>query len=62
MQGKDENPMRVVVDSKARTPENADFLVKGEGKRLIVVAEMHLRSELRGYVGRRKCLSAALSG
>ncbi|MCW3132612.1 MAG: 2,5-diamino-6-(ribosylamino)-4(3H)-pyrimidinone 5'-phosphate reductase [Candidatus Methanospirare jalkutatii] len=39
MQGKDENPMRVVVDSKARTPENADFLVKGEGKRLIVVAE-----------------------
>jgi len=39
MQGKEENPMRVVVDSRARTPENADFLVKGEGKRLIAVAE-----------------------
>jgi len=37
--GKDENPMRIVVDSRARTPENADLLVKGEGRRLIVVSE-----------------------
>ncbi len=31
--GKDENPIRVVVDSAARTPLDADILHKGTGKR-----------------------------
>jgi 2,5-diamino-6-(ribosylamino)-4(3H)-pyrimidinone 5'-phosphate reductase len=37
--GKDENPARVVVDSKARTPVDADIFKKGEGKRIILVSE-----------------------
>jgi 2,5-diamino-6-(ribosylamino)-4(3H)-pyrimidinone 5'-phosphate reductase len=37
--GKDENPTRVVVDSKARTPVDADIFKKGEGKRIILVSE-----------------------
>jgi 2,5-diamino-6-(ribosylamino)-4(3H)-pyrimidinone 5'-phosphate reductase len=36
--GKDENPIRVVVDSRARTPVDADLLHKGEGKRIIAVS------------------------
>jgi 2,5-diamino-6-(ribosylamino)-4(3H)-pyrimidinone 5'-phosphate reductase len=31
--GLDENPARIVVDSHARTPQNADILVKGKGRR-----------------------------
>ncbi|WP_340819449.1 2,5-diamino-6-(ribosylamino)-4(3H)-pyrimidinone 5'-phosphate reductase [Methanolobus sp. WCC4] len=37
--GLDENPARVIVDSKARTPVDADIFKKGEGKRIILVAE-----------------------
>lgn len=37
--GKEENPMRVVVDSTARTPLEAEFLHKGEGKRIIAVSQ-----------------------
>ncbi|TQD26651.1 2,5-diamino-6-(ribosylamino)-4(3H)-pyrimidinone 5'-phosphate reductase [Methanolobus vulcani] len=37
--GKDENPARVVVDSKARTPVDADIFKKGEGKRIILISE-----------------------
>jgi len=37
--GKDENPLRIVVDSKARTPVDAAILNKGEGKRIIAVSE-----------------------
>jgi len=33
-----ENPIRVVIDSKARTPINADIFIKGEGQRIIVVS------------------------
>ncbi len=33
--GMDENPVRVVVDSKARTPLNASVLHKGPGRRVI---------------------------
>jgi 2,5-diamino-6-(ribosylamino)-4(3H)-pyrimidinone 5'-phosphate reductase len=34
-QGKDENPVRVVVDSRGRTPPDAAILHKGPGKRVI---------------------------
>lgn len=34
-----ENPVRIVVDSMARTPMDADIFKKGEGKRIIAVSE-----------------------
>lgn len=37
-QGLDENPVRIVVDSMARTPIDADIFKKGAGKRIIVVS------------------------
>ena len=36
--GQDENPVRVVVDSRGRTPVEAAVLNKGPGKRIIAVA------------------------
>jgi len=36
--GKDENPIRIVVDSLARTPVDADILRKGAGRRVILVS------------------------
>lgn len=36
--GLEENPARIVVDSKARTPLDADILIKGEGVRIIIVS------------------------
>ncbi|HTY91522.1 MAG TPA: 2,5-diamino-6-(ribosylamino)-4(3H)-pyrimidinone 5'-phosphate reductase [Methanocella sp.] len=38
-QGKDENPVRIVVDSKARIPLTADVFKKGVGKRIVVVSK-----------------------
>ncbi len=37
--GKDENPARIVVDSKARIPLTADVFKKGVGKRIVVVSK-----------------------
>jgi 2,5-diamino-6-(ribosylamino)-4(3H)-pyrimidinone 5'-phosphate reductase len=37
--GLDENPVRIVVDSKARIPTDADIFRKGAGKRIIAVSE-----------------------
>lgn len=36
--GKSENPVRIIVDSKARTPLDADIFKKGEGERIIAVS------------------------
>ncbi|MDP2217526.1 MAG: 2,5-diamino-6-(ribosylamino)-4(3H)-pyrimidinone 5'-phosphate reductase [Methanolobus sp.] len=36
--GLEENPARIVVDSKARIPLDSDIFIKGEGKRIIVVS------------------------
>src|SRR5665647_1721050 len=36
--GKSENPVRIIVDSAARTPLDADIFKKGEGIRIIVVS------------------------
>ncbi len=38
--GLSENPVRIVVDSMARTPLDADIFKKGEGKRIIAVSEI----------------------
>lgn len=37
--GLDENPVRIVVDSKARIPADADIFRKGSGKRIIAVSK-----------------------
>ncbi len=37
--GLDENPVRIIVDSKGRTPIDADIFKKGKGRRIIVVSE-----------------------
>lgn len=37
-QGKDENPIRIVADSLARTPADADILMNGAGRRIILVS------------------------
>ncbi|WNY28220.1 2,5-diamino-6-ribosylamino-4(3H)-pyrimidinone 5'-phosphate reductase [Methanimicrococcus stummii] len=37
--GRDENPIRIIVDSKARTPTDADIFKKGKGRKIIVVSE-----------------------
>lgn len=39
MRRADENPVRIVLDSDAKTPLTADILRKGEGKRIIAVSE-----------------------
>lgn len=36
--GLDENPIRVIIDSTARVPLDADIFKKGEGRRVIVVS------------------------
>lgn len=36
--GLDENPLRIVIDSTGRTPENSEILHKGEGQRVIAVS------------------------
>ena len=36
--GRDENPVRVVIDSLARTPPDSDILRKGAGRRIIFVS------------------------
>ena len=37
--GKSENPIRIIVDSKARTPIDADIFKKGKGRKIIVISE-----------------------
>jgi 2,5-diamino-6-(ribosylamino)-4(3H)-pyrimidinone 5'-phosphate reductase len=38
-QGWDEHPVRIVVDSAARTPPDASILTKGDGKRVVAVSK-----------------------
>lgn len=38
--GKPENPVRIVIDSRGRTPVTADILHKGSGERIIAVSGM----------------------
>ncbi len=50
--GEDENPLRIVVDSKARTPVDAEILNKGEGKRIIAVSEQAIIEDV-GRLGKK---------
>jgi 2,5-diamino-6-(ribosylamino)-4(3H)-pyrimidinone 5'-phosphate reductase len=42
-----ENPLRIVVDSRARTPFDAEILNKGEGKRIIVISEQAILEDVK---------------
>ena len=44
--GRDEHPLRIVIDSNARTPIDADILHKGEGPRVIAVSEKAPREKI----------------
>lgn len=46
-EGLDENPVRIIVDSRARTPKNADILKKGKGKRIIAVSKSAPKEKLK---------------
>ncbi len=48
--GRDEDPIRVVVDSHARTPPDADILRKGTGRRIIAVAESAPRERVENLM------------
>ncbi|MDD4299409.1 MAG: 2,5-diamino-6-(ribosylamino)-4(3H)-pyrimidinone 5'-phosphate reductase [Methanomicrobium sp.] len=37
--GREENPLRIIIDSGARTPLSAEILHKGEGPRVVAVSE-----------------------
>ncbi len=37
--GLDEDPLRIIIDSKARTPLDADIFKKGNGKHMVVVSK-----------------------
>ncbi|MHC1610755.1 MAG: 2,5-diamino-6-(ribosylamino)-4(3H)-pyrimidinone 5'-phosphate reductase [Candidatus Methanospirareceae archaeon] len=50
--GKDENPWRIVVDSRAKTPIDADLLNKGEGKRIIAVSQRAILEDI-GRLGEK---------
>jgi len=39
VQGLDENPVRIIVDSMARTPVDADIFKKGTGRKIIAVSK-----------------------
>jgi 2,5-diamino-6-(ribosylamino)-4(3H)-pyrimidinone 5'-phosphate reductase len=45
-EGQDENPIRIVVDSTARTPVEAELLVKGQGKRIIAVSQRAILEDI----------------
>lgn len=45
--GRDENPVRIVIDSRGETQPTADILNKGEGKRLIAVTSAADQNRVR---------------
>ncbi len=46
--GLDEDPLRIIIDSKARTPLNADIFKKGNGKHMVVVSNAAPESRVKG--------------
>ena len=56
-QGFDENPIRIVVDSLARTPLDADIFKKGEGKKIIAISENAPEEKVRELEKRAEIIS-----
>lgn len=55
-EGRDENPVRIVVDSMAMTPLDADIFKKGEGKRIIAVSESAPSEEVKQLAKRAEII------
>jgi len=51
LEGKAENPVRIVVDSRGRTPVSADILRRGEGDRIIAVSARAEKDAAKRYRG-----------
>jgi len=51
LEGKAENPVRIVVDSRGRTPASADILHRGEGDRIIAVPARAEKDAAERYRG-----------
>ncbi|QLC50925.1 2,5-diamino-6-(ribosylamino)-4(3H)-pyrimidinone 5'-phosphate reductase [Methanolobus zinderi] len=45
--GLEENPIRIVIDSKARISPDADIFKKGKGRRIVIVSESAPSSKVR---------------
>jgi 2,5-diamino-6-(ribosylamino)-4(3H)-pyrimidinone 5'-phosphate reductase len=56
--GLPENPARIVVDSLARTPVDADIFKKGEGKRIIAVTENAPQERVKKLAERADIITA----
>lgn len=54
--GIDENPVRIVVDSMARTPIDSDIFKKGEGKRIIAVSESASQEKVEQLSGKAEII------
>jgi 2,5-diamino-6-(ribosylamino)-4(3H)-pyrimidinone 5'-phosphate reductase len=50
--GRDENPLRIVVDGKARTPADAEVLTKGNGERIIAISQQAIVEDV-GKLGEK---------
>lgn len=57
-EGKDENPVRIVVDSKARIPLNADIFNKGVGKHIVVVSKAAPEDKVKALMEKAEVLVA----
>jgi 2,5-diamino-6-(ribosylamino)-4(3H)-pyrimidinone 5'-phosphate reductase len=56
-QGLDEHPVRIVVDSLARMPVDADIFKKGEGKRIIAVSESATSEKVKQLAKRAEIIT-----
>lgn len=56
--GRPANPLRVVVDSRARTPPRAEFLRRGPGERLILVSRSAPRLRVEALARRAEVVVA----
>ncbi len=56
--GLPENPVRIVVDSMARTPVDSDIFKKGEGKRIIAVTEAAPQERINNLAERAEIITA----
>jgi 2,5-diamino-6-(ribosylamino)-4(3H)-pyrimidinone 5'-phosphate reductase len=58
--GKEEQPMRVVIDSQARTPPDGDLFRKGTGRRVIFVAETAPEERIAAFAKKAIVISAGM--
>jgi 2,5-diamino-6-(ribosylamino)-4(3H)-pyrimidinone 5'-phosphate reductase len=56
--GLDENPVRIVVDSMARTPIDSDIFKKGTGKRIIAISESAPQEKVKQLSGKADIITA----